>query len=643
MKSLTRPGLASLPLLFLAIAAAVPSQARAADQYAGISPARIQQIAAMLPAQPAGFGPPCSDRAAWSELAAQLQPQIKQAESLLTRPFPAWSDDAYLDYRHTGSRTRGNQMLAARERWLAPLVLAECAEGRGRFLPRIAMVLDQLAAQPTWNESANDADFRDFGTPRYRQTISLDSATLGQNIAEAFYLLGAELPSATRQHVLANLESRIYTPMRAALATGNGYWWMTKASNWNAVCLDGVTVAALAAIPSREDRALFVAAADLYSPNYLKSFTDDGYGVEGIGYWVYGFSHYASLRESLWSATNGRIDLYANPKARKVALFGIDLQMLPGNFAAFGDAHFMAVPSAALVAYVKRTFGLEAAATPAPVEPVTRTLVDEVRAAFPDRSSLPAASGGDVLGLRTYFPDPGVLVARPAPGGNLAVTIKAGGNGGHSHNDIGSFVIALGNTQPVGDPGGPAFYTSDTFSKRRFTSRLLNSYGHPVPVIGGALQKDATELHPKVLNTHFTPEQDSITIDMTTAYDAPTLKGLARTMKYSREGHGSVEIEDAFKLSAPTDIVESLPTHGAWRQIDAKTLEFTSDANSGREHGHPVPNATPEHLRVTIEAPSSFTVTEEQIDDYGNPFTRVAIHLHLEKSGTVSLRFTPAT
>lgn len=638
MRSLTRPGLSCL---LFALIAATAATAQTPAPYTGVPPARVQQIAAMLPEKPTGFGPACSDRAAWAPLAAQFQPQIKQAESLLTQSFPAWSDDAYIDYLHSGSRTRGNAMLAARERWLAPLVLAECAEGRGRFLPRIAMVLDQLATQPTWNESANDADLRDFGTPRYRQTISLDSATLGQQIAEAFYLLKDELPAATRQRVMAAIQARIIAPMQAALVTGHEYWWMIRASNWNAVCLDGVTGAALAALPSREDRAVFVAAAEHYSPSYLESFTDDGYGVEGIGYWVYGFSHYADLREELWSATQGKLDLYANPKARKVALFGIQFQMLPGNYAAFGDAHFMAVPSAPLVSYVEKTFGL---ATPsAPLKPVSSSLVDEVRAAFPDNSALPAQPGDDTLGLRTYFPDPGVLVARPAPGGNLAITIKASGNGGHSHNDIGSFVIALGATQPIGDPGGPNFYTADTFSKNRLTSRLLNSYGHPVPVIGGALQKDATQLHPKVLSTSFTQQQDTIAIDMTTAYDAPTLRSLTRTMTYSRKGAGSVDIADNFQITAPTDIEESLPTHGTWRQIDANTLEFTIAPGEGTEHSQPAKsNSAAEHLRVTIEAPPSFKVTEEKIDDYGNPFTRVAIHLHLENSSTVTLHFTPA-
>ena len=84
-----------------------------------------------------------------------------------------------------------------------------------------------------------------------------------------------------------------------------------------------------------------------------------------------------------------------------------------------------------------------------------------------------------MIGLRTDYGDAGVLLSRRRAGGDLAITIKAGGNGPHSHNDIGSYSIGLGTTQPVGDPGGPSFYTAETFSPKRLQSLLLNSYWAP--------------------------------------------------------------------------------------------------------------------------------------------------------------------
>lgn len=121
--------------------------------------------------------------------------------------------------------------------------------------------------------------------------------------------------------------------------------------------------------------------------------------------------------------------------------------------------------------------------------------------------------------LRSYFAHAGVLVARPAGGSpsRLSVAIKAGGNGSHSHNDIGSIVVAVGPTVLAGDPGGPFAYDNQTFTAQRFIRKLLNSFGHPVPVVAGQLQVDATKVHPRVLATQFAPDADEMQLDLTAA------------------------------------------------------------------------------------------------------------------------------
>jgi hypothetical protein len=198
----------------LVVMAAVAARA----QYAELSPGRISQIEAMLPASPAGFGRPCSDRGAWEPLAAQLVPQVERAEALLTQPFPAWSDDAYLNFKRTGDRLVGEKMMHARQDWLPTLVLAECAEGRRRFVARIAMVLDELASQKSWTLPAHDGNLDSFSGRHY--FVELNSADLAHTIAETLYLLGPQLPEATRRHVMNALEQRIFAPMRESFATG---------------------------------------------------------------------------------------------------------------------------------------------------------------------------------------------------------------------------------------------------------------------------------------------------------------------------------------------------------------------------------------------------------------------------------------
>ena len=155
------------------------------------------------------------------------------------------------------------------------------------------------------------------------------------------------------------------------------------------------------------------------------------------------------------------------------------------------------------------------------------------------------------------------------------MTIKAGGNTTHSHNDIGSFVIGLGSVQAVGDPGGPGHYTEATFGPHRLDSELLNSFGHPVPEVGGHLQLDATKVKANVLSHSLSAREDRIVIDMTPAYDVAELKRLRRTLVHRRDGDGTIEITDEFNFKKETTVIESLPTHGIWQKVDDRTLLFT--------------------------------------------------------------------
>lgn len=611
----------------------VPSVAHsqtASLTYPELSQTRRAAIAQMLPAQPAGFGAPCANRPAWQQAAPNFQYSIQRAQTLIASPLPPWSNEAYLRFTRDGNRSDGEAMLGAHTSQLTQLTLAECAEWKGRFLPRIVEQLDAISAEPSWTYPAHDPHLLNFNGTHY--FVELNSATLANSVAQALYLLGDKVPADTRKRATDALEQKVFAPMRRAFAgkEQNYIGWIKLQNNWNAVCFNGVTGAALAILPDRNDRALFVQAAEQWAPNYLDSFSDSGYDTEGIGYWVYGFSSYAMLREELRFSTNGKIDLLDNPKARKAALFGFQFAMLPGVYANFGDARFGDKPDKTFLASIDRTFGLGAFPDDLAILRANRmgSLSVLLWAAFPADSQRhdPGATADSLLGLRAWYPEFGILVDRPAPGGNLAITIKGGGNASHSHNDVGSYSIAINTTQIVGDPGGPQVYTADTFNDKRLIYRVINSFGHPVPQIDGTLQLDATKVHPAVVASNFTPQQDTVTLDITPAYAVPTLKKLLRTMQYSRAGSGSIDITDQFTLAAPTDIVESFPTHGTMKQIDAKTIQIDyQDA----------------HLQITIDAPAPITLTQDNVSDMANTFLRIGAKIRLAGSGKVVMHFRP--
>ena len=618
-------------MLSVGLAAAAPVADKpppGKKEYAELDPKRVEAITAMLDTHATGFGRPASDRAAWKAISGReaLEQVIPQAQRLMRQKFPAWDDDAYLDFSRTGKRPLGEAMLRARSNRLYPLVLAECLEGRGRFLPAIQTALHEYVSQPTWTLPAHDANLSCFYGTLY--SVDLWSSASALELAQTLYLLGGKLPPTTRGEVMAALETRIFAPVRQSLRqsrpTNKGHFWVRGTNNWNAVCWAGVVGAAQCVLDDRRQRAEFLAAGEHYCRYYVSGFQNDGYCAEGIGYWNYGFSHFILLREELLRSTDGRIDLFTDPKIRNIALFGPRIEICDGVYPAFGDCHFGSQPSAGILAYCDHTLGL-GLKTPQFTIPIAG-IIGTCMTAFPGPTVEHARQDAKAeIGLRSWFPDVGVLVCRPSSGARLGICIKGGGNGSHSHNDAGSFAIALDGQQPVGEPGGPTVYERDTFGPNRYKYKLLNSFSHPVPVVAGQLQVDATKVHPKVVSYQFTDAADKIAIDLTRSYAVPELRSLVRTMRYERSGRGAIALEDKFSFSQPSVFELGLPTHGTWRQINARTIEFRMGTA---------------RLAAVIDTPDGFDVVAETIEENCPPFTRLGIRLKKPASeGAVRVTF----
>ena len=413
------------------------------------------------------------------------------------------------------------------------------------------------------------------------------------------------------------------------------HWWRGTTNNWNAVCLAGVTGSALAANPDRRERAELVAAAEHYGRNFVNGFTDDGYCSEGIGYWNYGFGHYLVLRSTLYSATQGKLDLFADPKVRQIALFGPRMEVLPGLFPAIADCRFETRAGAALLAYCDQTLGLglglEMPAAGGLGPRVTEAAVYNF-GVFPVHSgenAVAAAVSRPGRELRSYFPDAGVLVCRPGPQGRLGAVLKGGHNDEHhNHNDVGSFTVALGEGQPVGDPGGPHAYTSETFGPLRYTKfEMFRSRNHPVPVLAGREQSPGRQAAARVLASYFQPGLDRYALDLTSAYAVPGLKKMTRAFEFSRAGAGALEVRDEFAFAEAASFETSLTTHGTWKRTGERTLEFTHRGATVVLH---------------VESPGAFDLTEQRVAENAPAFTRVALRLREPlRAGTVILRFTP--
>jgi hypothetical protein len=359
-------------------------------------------------------------------------------------------------------------------------------------------------------------------------------------------------------------------------------WWMFTTSNWNAVCLAGVTGAALAQIPDKQLRAEYVAAADKYVRNFLNGFTPDGYCSEGLGYWDYGFGNFVYLTETVRQATGGKLDFLLLPNAKAPAMFGANIAISGGVYPAFADCGVTAKPDFPIMWFVNRRLGLGLSDydTLRPGSGLG-SLSQGMLLNFPNGASetAPATQTQKSL-LRTWFEQAGILISRPAPGSKtkLGVALKGGHNNEHhNHNDVGSYVVVSGRRAVLLDPGGEV-YTARTFSAQRYDSKLLNSYGHPVPLVAGQMQKVGAESRGEVVRTEFTDDVDTIEFNLKSCYPVPDLKTLTRTFVYSRAGEGSLKILDKVEFATPQTFETALLTRGRFKQPEqGKLLIYDAD------------------------------------------------------------------
>jgi len=539
---------------------------------------RIEQIAALLSEKPAGFGLPISDRRAWKKLLKNdsFRKRIQDAAELLGKPIADQPDDLYLDFSRTGNRTRWQRVSGLRRTRVRSLALAECLENKGRFVPAFEEIVRVLCCERTWVMPAHDGQLTNF----HGKTVDIDlgSSMLAWSLATADYLLGDKLSPEIRRLIRDNLDKRIFQPyldMVSGKRTKN--WWMTTTNNWNAVCLAGVTGSALAVVDSPEARAFYVAAAEHYSKNFLEGFTDDGYCSEGLGYWNYGFGYYAMLSEMIYQATEGRVDLLANDKAKQAANFGSEIEIANGTYPAFADCSIRAKPSSSLMYYISRHLSLGLRSWEQ-IDPVSAggSLYQSMMYSFGNSASeaRPARSDWTGPGIRSWFDQAGVLICRPAPNSScrLAVALKGGHNNEHhNHNDVGSFVVVLGDELLLLDPGGEV-YTARTFSGRRYDSNVLNSFGHPVPLVAGKLQRTGRQATGRVVRSDFTDSTDTLILDISSAYDVPQLRKLERTFVYCRSGSGSLTVTDEVVFSQPCAFGTALVTFDKWRKLSDSSL-----------------------------------------------------------------------
>lgn len=587
-----------------------------------ISSTRIQEIMKMLADKPQGIGVTYKDRTFWDGIKKDNQAiaTIKEADSLMKKGMPPFVDPLYLHLLKTEVRLPGEIMMNARYQYVWKLALAECIENKRRFIPAIEQAIGELCKQKPWSIPAHDRDLKNYnGTDYY---VDLVVATAGNSLAQCIYILDDKLSVDIKAQAMCAFREKVFRPIRRCLEDGKPFYWFTVTNNWNSVCLAGVTGAALALLPDKEERAFFIAAAEKYHIYGMKGYNDDGYCSEGVGYYNYGFRSFILLREEVCRATTGKIDFFQTPKFARIAQYGKKIQIINNVCPAYSDCRIGLHPDWFITNYCDNVLGTEPYQEKY-VFPSCDNLSLSLIGFFPHQA-WKVAMTDDIKQVlqteadtkRSCYEQAGIYVFRPTPSSNcqLGVSVKGGHNAeNHNHNDVGSYTVALGSETMAGDQGGPFSYPGDYFNQdatEKYKSK--GSFGHPVPVVNGVVQSTGRKAQAIMVKQEFTDNQDLYQIDYKSAYNVPELKELTRTFIYNRTEQGLFTVSDDFVCQSAARFETAITTRSSWKKLDSKHLELT---------------AGKEKLLVTIDASTPVIITSEVIEINAPAYTRIGIQL----------------
>lgn len=461
---------------------------------------------------------------------------LTQADEMIVTDPPRIKYSDLHAYVTTGSRDPYNIAFEPYRARMNMLFQAYLVTGDEKYLPELADTIWNICDMESWCPPAHIQEWS--GVAARRKHLELSSTSIGKTLAEIVYYIGDKLPELVTRRTIAEIRYRVID----SFANGTPGFCNVK-HNWASVCVANVLCTYLYLATEEEIEAQMPRFMKTIE-NYLSGYEDDGCCSEGIAYWDFGFSHFVIFASMLKDYTDGKINLFDNPKVRKIAMFPYKIRLDDdGNTLSFSDTSGGKYKMPAWLCHT-----LKANYPDFPIlenTPPERQHRPDIRFLF---ASNPDMVGGKIPAGNYAFEDVQWFIYH---GKNYGVGAKAGHNDEfHNHNDVGSFMVSKDNVVSFCDPG-VGQYTKEYFAaETRYLDMLCSSRGHSAPIINGEEQavgnRGICELH-SIEGNHFT-------FDMKNAYDIPTLKSLVRDFDCQDE---YFTLTDTYEFSeAPTSLTE---------------------------------------------------------------------------------------
>ncbi len=518
--------------------------------------------------------PTWSNRDAWENLPKAVRKDlVANGEQYLGYDWPDLPATLFLEYAREGNRSRYEREHFARRYALTNLLIAECVEGKGRFLDDLANGVWAICEESFWGVPAHvGAQKAGSGLPDAEEPIvDLFAAETGESLAWTFYLAGEPLDRVSPmicKRIRHEMDRRVLTP---CLEREN-FGWMGfgggRVNNWNPWCNASWLTCTLLVEPDEARRSASVGKIVRSLDHFLDAYADDGGCDEGPGYWGRAG---ASLLDCL-ELLHGAIDVYDRPLIQEIGRYIYRVHIADDYFVNFADASAKAHPPGELVwRYGKRIGDDRLAAFGAYLHGRRRgegfagarnyTIGRYLPEIF-HVAELEAAPAKPPLPRDVWLDGIQVMVARCKQGSpeGCFLAAKGGHNAeSHNHNDVGNFVVYAAG-RPILIDIGVETYSRKTFSSQRYEIWTMQSAWHNLPMVDGIMQSPGRQFAAADVRYESDDEHAQLTLDIAKAYPAKAnLKSWVRTIRLNRGK--DVTVVEQYTLEKPAkEIVLSLVT-----------------------------------------------------------------------------------
>jgi len=562
--------------------------------------------------------PKYTDREGWDRLLTpeQKKSYIKKGEKCLDYKWQHIPISTFIALYTTGDKQAMRKIERANRQAFIDLMIAELAEGKGRFMTKIADGLWFYGTSYHWSHSNQCKSH----LPRHEdEEVALGNVRLGITVPLAYHFFKEQIDKMDKsicKTIEEAVDRIIIKPYLNDKNDGKGgHWWTgfdgAKLNNWNPWCNHGVAYAALLMVKDQKTLDAVLDKTTRSVDCYFDQLTDDGCCDEGP-YWGQAIPRFIQFLELLETASGGKCTIRPNEKLEAISIYpsrvfiGTDKEGSSWSVN-FGDGK----PTTGKDPYLRWSVARYVDSDEMK-DFVLYRLYDEKKNKY--RVSIPKSDEGaraleflkyyhelldevEQLNARidsgtpaeeiqkelrnscpqyTFYKDVLQMMAKSDKGWNMASRFGYPGIQ-HGHNDVGNVLLFVDNN-PILIDVGVATYTADTFGKNRFKLWSMRSDWHNCASPNSVLQHNGWDYGDK--DCKFVDKGKSIVFSSNIAncYEKTSMcDSYIREIEFGTKGKSYLAISDTYSLTqrnAPD--VEYFVTPGNVKKLSETSLLIES-------------------------------------------------------------------